>query len=678
MSDQNGMLSIIANRKIGTKVATGFAAVLLILAVSSTLAYLSFGRTSGAVDEYARLVRNSVIFRNIDLKTTQYRGLAREYVFSGNEATADSAIKDADALSQLLADGLTKAIHPERHRLLEDAAKQAETFGATFRHVREMKVEQSKLQTGVLDVVGPQMTDAFTALINGGNKTDNPELQRSGDEGRRLALLARLNVDKLFGQHDAASAKSAEQTFTDLAPVLAQLDAASKDSELNATAKSVASLVERYHAAFRRAASLDDDQITAVNGSMTQAADALAADAAKAVESSVAQQAVIEADATSASGSGETLVMWFGVAGLGLGAVLAWLIGHGISRPVIGMVVAMRALANGDKAVEIPGVGRQDEIGQMAETVAVFKANMIETERLRVEQEMQKQRTADERRKTMLDLAARFEATAGSIVTGVTAQATELQATAQSMASIAEETSHQASTVAAASEQATQNVNTVAASTEELSASVREILQRVTESTHLTSETAREANAANTDIQALSSAMDRIGQVVGLINGIAGQTNLLALNATIEAARAGDAGKGFAVVASEVKALANQTAKATEEISTQIAAIQAATKGSADAIQRIVTRITKVSETATAIASAVEEQGAATAEIARNVAEAAKGTGEVTTNIVGVNTAAQQTGAAAGQMLAAASSLSQNSENLKTQVDAFLHEVRAA
>jgi methyl-accepting chemotaxis protein len=381
---------------------------------------------------------------------------------------------------------------------------------------------------------------------------------------------------------------------------------------------------------------------------------------------------------TALGGSAHT---WIAIV-LGLTALLCGFIGwsmiRDISTPIGAITRVMRRLAEHDLNVQVYGTGRGDEIGSMANAVEVFKANMIEADRSRAEQELRKQRAADERRGAMLELATRFEVTVGSIVIGVTAEATQFQATAQSMTSTAEETSHRASTVAAASEQATHNVNTVAASTEELSASVKEILQLVTESTHLTSETAKEAKDANTGIQALSSAMDRIGQVVGLINGIAGQTNLLALNATIEAARAGDAGKGFAVVASEVKALANQTAKATEEISTQIAAIQAATKGSVNAIQGVVTRLARVSETATAIASAVEEQGAATAEIARNVAEAAAGTEEVTSNIAGVNTAAKQTGAAARRMLASATSLSVDSTTLKTHVDAFLAEVRAA
>jgi methyl-accepting chemotaxis protein len=363
---------------------------------------------------------------------------------------------------------------------------------------------------------------------------------------------------------------------------------------------------------------------------------------------------------------------------LGALAIALWIGLQGLSRPIGRLNAVMDRFARDDLTAEIPGVERGDEIGAMARTVAVFKTNALEVNRLRADQETIKQRTVDERRKAMIDLAARFEASAGGIVTSVAGQATELQATAQSMMSTAEDTSRRSTMVAAASEQAMQNVNTVAASTEELSASVREILHQVTQSTQLTKETVNEANAADNGMQALASAMERIGQVVGLISGIAGQTNLLALNATIEAARAGDSGKGFAVVASEVKALANQTAKATQEISTQIAAIQDATRGSVRSIQGIVTLIGRVNEAATTIASAVEQQGAATAEIARNVSEAAKGTGEVSDNIAGVNTATLQTGAAAREVLAAASSLSRNGEALKAQVDAFLIEVRAA
>nr|WP_294506084.1 methyl-accepting chemotaxis protein [uncultured Rhodopila sp.] len=367
--------------------------------------------------------------------------------------------------------------------------------------------------------------------------------------------------------------------------------------------------------------------------------------------------------------------------GAGLVATVAaalWIGLQGLSRPIGRLNVVMEAFARNELSAATPGTGRGDEIGAMARTVEVFKTNALEVNRLRAEQEALKQRAADDRRQAMSDLAAKFEASAGDIVNNVTSQATELQATAQSMTATAEETTRQSTTVAAASEQATQNVQTVAAATEELASSIREISRQVGQASAMISDGVHQATRSNEQVQGLTAASERIGDVVKIISGIASQTNLLALNATIEAARAGDAGKGFAVVASEVKALANQTAKATEEIAEQIKAIQEATQISAQSIQSVTRTIGQVSETATAIASAVEQQGAATQEITRNVVQAAQGTQEVSGNITGVSQAAQQTGAAASQVLASASELSKNGEVLKAQVVAFLREVRAA
>jgi methyl-accepting chemotaxis protein len=342
------------------------------------------------------------------------------------------------------------------------------------------------------------------------------------------------------------------------------------------------------------------------------------------------------------------------------------------------MTAALKGLAAGDRSLQVPETTRRDEIGEMAKAAQVFKNNMIETERLRAEQEMQKQQADLERRQVMLDLAAKFETNIGGIVGGVTSAATELQSTAQAMTLTAEGASRQSATVAAASGQATDNVQAVAAATEELSSSIREIGQQVTKSSGMIGEAVQRATSSNAQVQGLTEAAEKIGDVVKIISGIAAQTNLLALNATIEAARAGDAGRGFAVVASEVKALADQTAKATEEIGAQIKAIQEATETSARSIQGIAETIGAVNEAATTIASAVEEQGAATQEIARNVTQAAQGTSEVASNISGVNQAAQQTGAAAAQVLTQAGELSKSGGLLKQQVEAFLLEVRAA
>jgi len=396
-------------------------------------------------------------------------------------------------------------------------------------------------------------------------------------------------------------------------------------------------------------------------------------------DSLVAYAARTSADLNDRSGASMRILLASAVIGLLVSLAAALWIGiKGLARPIAHLKSVMDALARQDFSVEFPNDRRRDEIGAMTKAVTVFKANMIETARVRSELEDTRKRAAVERRQAMAELAGKFEARVGTIVSGVSAQATELQATAQAMAATAEETSRQTAVVAAASEQATQNVNTVAAATEELSASVAEIMQQINLSNREIKEAVNEATGANHQMQGLSESVRKIGEVVTLINNIASQTNLLALNATIEAARAGDAGKGFAVVASEVKALASQTAKATEVISSQVAAIQEVTKVSVHAIQNINSRIARVSETATAIASAVEEQGAATREIARNVAEAAKGTAEVSSNIAGVSEAAGQTGASAAEVLASASDLSQNSESLRAQVGSFLGEVRAA
>jgi methyl-accepting chemotaxis protein len=377
-------------------------------------------------------------------------------------------------------------------------------------------------------------------------------------------------------------------------------------------------------------------------------------------------------------GTIETVLISVGAGLLATIVAALWIGLQGLSRPLGRLTTVMEAFARNDLSAATPGTGRGDEIGAMARTVEVFKTSTLEVNRLRTEQEAQKQRAADERRQAMNDLAARFEAGAGDIIGSVASQATELQATAQTMSATAEDTTRQSTAVAAASEQATQNVQTVAAATEELASSIHEISRQIGQASSMITDGVRQANRSNEQVQSLTAAAEKIGDVVKIISGIASQTNLLALNATIEAARAGDAGKGFAVVASEVKALANQTAKATDEIAEQIKAIQEATQISAQSIHSVTRTISQVSETTTAIASAVEQQGAATQEITRNVVQAAQGTQEVSGNIGGVSQAAQQTGAAASQVLAAAGALSKNGEALKARVVAFLREVRAA
>jgi methyl-accepting chemotaxis protein len=392
------------------------------------------------------------------------------------------------------------------------------------------------------------------------------------------------------------------------------------------------------------------------------------------------EQLYNEANATEAAIRG-SIKLWMLIA-LGLAVVVvsavSFAIGRSISMALLAMVRAMTGLAGGNFAVAIPGLGRKDEIGEMAGAVQVFKTNMIETERLRAEQSEIEQRQLLQRKADMNNLADAFEGAVSEIVKSVSSAATELEASANTLTVTAERSQQLATAVAAASEEASTNVQSVASASEEMTSSVGEISRQVQESSRVASEAVVQAQRTNDRVGELSKAAARIGDVVELINTIAGQTNLLALNATIEAARAGEAGRGFAVVASEVKALAEQTAKATGEISAQISGIQTATQDSAGAIREIGNTIGRMSEISSTIAAAMEEQGAATQEISRNIQHAAQGTTQVSSNIADVQRGAGETGSASAQVHSAAQSLSVESNRLKLEVGKFLNSVRAA
>ena len=349
-----------------------------------------------------------------------------------------------------------------------------------------------------------------------------------------------------------------------------------------------------------------------------------------------------------------------------------------VTKPITRMTGVMTRIAQQDLSAEIDGSGRRDEIGEMARTVEVFKRNAIEIQQMESEKVEQARRTEAEKKAAMSKLADDFEARVSGIVDSVSSQSTEMRSTAESMSATAEETSRQATAVAAAAEQASANVQTVASATEEMSASIGEINRQVGESVDIASRANHEAERTNETVQGLAAAADKIGEIVNLIREVAEQTNLLALNATIEAARAGEAGKGFAVVASEVKSLANQTAKATEEIASQINNMQSVSGEAVTAIASISRTIGEIGGIAQTISAAVAEQGTATQEIAANTQQASAGTQEVSSNVAGVTQAATETGAAAQQVLSAAGELSKQSETLRAEVSGFLTKIRAA
>ena len=365
------------------------------------------------------------------------------------------------------------------------------------------------------------------------------------------------------------------------------------------------------------------------------------------------------------------------IAAMVLGA--GFFIGRSVSKPLSAMTSAMMELAKGNFAIVLPGLGRPDEIGDIAQAVETFKVNAEQKARDEAEEKMRQDKLiAEQRRADMIKMADGFEGAIGEIVDTVSSASTELEASADALTSTASRSQELAVMVASASEEAATNVQSVASATEELSSSVNEISRQVQELARIATEAVDQAHHTNAHVAELSKAAARIGDVIELINTIAGQTNLLALNATIEAARAGEAGRGFAVVASEVKALAEQTAKATGEIGQQISGIQSATEQSVTAIRQISGTIERLSEISSTIAAAVEEQGAATQEISRNVQQAAQGTTQVSSHIADVKQGATETGSASSQVLSAAQSLSGDSNRLKLEVGKFLATVRAA
>jgi methyl-accepting chemotaxis protein len=668
--------TFLGNVKVRIKILGGSGIILLALAIVGGLSFVAFSNVAGDFEDYSSTAELGNVTEELTGDFMNLRREAGEFLLTEDAAILGEAEELIKEMAEDVSHASGMARNAQESKEIAEIGEKIKAFHEEFQKIGELTHEQSALVDQVIGPDGAKLS------------ADAEELsKRSAKEGNANALIIARTAELAFARGQGALAtvlgldkeealETFETSFHELEQAIAGLDKATQGTDMRPVFEEVAVLAKDYHEAAEKAVEDHKTLEDLIENQMAKTGNEAEAILSQLHEAVSKSEESLHNDLASTIDVTEVTILVVAVLGFGLGVVVSLLIASGIAKPVILMTGVMKALGEGNRTIEIPARDNRDEIGEMAKSVQIFKEGLIEAERLRAAQEAEQQRQI-ERGKKMEALVSDFNTMIGEVVGSVSSAATELQSTAQSLSATAEETSHQSNAVSAAAEEMTQNVQTVASATEELTASIHEIGNQVTESTRIVGAAVTQAEDTNGKVRSLSEAAQKIGEVVTLINEIASQTNLLALNATIEAARAGEAGKGFAVVASEVKNLATQTARATEEIASQVKAIQESTGNAAHAIQAITVTINRVNEISTAIASAVEEQGAATQEISRNVQEASTGTAEVSSNIVGVTQASQQTSAGSSQVLSAASELAMNGERLKREVDTFLHSVRA-
>ncbi|MEO6783660.1 MAG: methyl-accepting chemotaxis protein [Bradyrhizobium sp.] len=654
----------------------GFSVVLAISAVSMGIAYLGFERVSAGVSSYRNSVSEADLARNIDRELISYRGLARYFVVTGKEDDGKAALAAEASLKDAIDQAMKGTTNSARLDQVTRLGREFQTFSRIFADILKLKRESALVVEKQLTRGGSMLRYKLDDLAGNAADAELPAIELGAKQVQSQYQAATAMADNFVISSDPAAATSTLARLTFVQNSLHAISAT--DEKIQQTIKEAFGLLANYRQAFTKLVD-NAKSIDRLTTEMGGSADAIMQGSTAMKAGLLADQQRLEAESDAIIGETERLIVTLAGGGFLLGAVLAMLLGKGISRPMTAMCQAMRELAGGKFDVVLPGLGRRDELGEMAAAVEEFKVQAVaKAERDAAAQDAHNKASSAARRSELIRFADEFEAAVGAIVSNVSASAVQLESAAGTLTRTADTTQSLSNQVAGASEEASQNMQSVASATEELSASVDEIGKRVRESNRIAEAAVLQAEQTDGRIGKLSRAAQQIGDVVKLITAIAEQTNLLALNATIEAARAGEAGRGFAVVASEVKSLASQTAKATDEISSHISGMQSATQESVAAIKEIGGTIGQISEIASSIATAVEQQGSATQEIARSVQNVARGTQEAAVNIMQVNRGATETGSASEDVLNSAQSLSSESKRLRAELDRFMANIRAA
>ncbi|MBB4265758.1 HAMP domain-containing methyl-accepting chemotaxis protein [Roseospira visakhapatnamensis] len=662
--------------RIGRKLYGGFAIVLVLMLVLGTVAVFALSSIGGMFSEYRLLARSGNEIARVQANMLQTRMSVKDFIIRDDQASIDMVAERADKARTFI--GATRALITDREALalLDTMSNEIDNYTDAFARVTALQSRRNELNQVFMDA-GPAIEQALTEIMRSAFRDNDAEAAYLAGLVLRDLLLARLYAQKFLVDNDQAFSDRATQELDTFQADMETLLAALENTTRRQLANDALANQTRYRTAFEEVITVIGDRNTVI----TQTLDVIGPAFAQQIEDFKlevkARQDELGPLAEASIARTITVTIALAVVALILGSAAAWMIASGITRPVHAMTTAMGRLAKKDYTAEIPARDHEDEIGDMAKAVQVFKDSMARADDLAAQQTEETQKR-DERARRIEDLNGTFDRGVSGILESVMGATRQLQSTAESMTAIADRTNSQATTVATAAEAASVNVQTVASAAEELSASIGEIGRQVQQSNDIARTAADEAARTNEVVSGLADAAQKIGEVVSLITDIADQTNLLALNATIEAARAGDAGKGFAVVANEVKSLATQTAKATEEIGQQIGAVQTETQTAVSAIESIATIIGSINEVTSTIASAVEQQSAATQEIARNVQQASVGTNEVSQTIVGVTDAAREADTAADSVLHASNSLGEQSAALQSMVQRFLADVRAA